>query len=84
MKISDKKKFIVRVIEILVIIATIILTPMAIKYATAVRGYDAVGGEYLIPLLAFLIIMLIESIYEAGEELKKAQQGGKHGKNHRR
>lgn len=84
MKISNKKKFVVRIVEILVIIATIIVTPMAIKYATAVRGYDAVGGEYLLLLLALLIIMLIESIYEANEEIKKAQQGGKHGKNQRR
>lgn len=75
----NKKKLIVRILELLVIIATIILTPMAIKYATEVRGYDAVGGEYLIPLLALLIIMIIESIYEASEEIKKVQQGGKNG-----
>lgn len=75
----NKKKFIIRILELLVIIATIILTPMAIKYATAVRGYEAVGGEYLLPLIALLIIMLIESIYEANEEIKKAQQGGKNG-----
>ena len=80
MKVSNKKKFIVRVIETIVIISTIIFTILAIKYATAVRGYDAVGGEYLLPLLALLIIMLIESIYEASEEVKKVQKGGKHGK----
>ena len=67
LKISNKKKFIVRVIEILVIIATIILTPIAIKYATAVRGYEAVGGEYLIPLLGLVIIMTIETVYEESE-----------------
>lgn len=76
----NKKKLIVRILELLIIIATVIVTPMAIKYATAVRGYDAVGGEYLLPLLALLIIMLIESIYEASEEVKKVQKGGKHGK----
>lgn len=70
MKISDKKKFIVRVIEILVIIVTIIVTPIAIKYATAVRGYEAVGGEYLIPLLALCIILIIETIYEVTEDEK--------------
>ncbi len=70
MKISDKKKFIVRVIEILVIIATIVLTPIAIKYANAVRGYEAVGGEYLIPLLGLVIIMIIETIYEESEAKK--------------
>ena len=70
MKISDKKKFIVRVIEILVIIATIILTPIAIKYATAVRGYEAVGGEYLLPIFALVIILIIETIYEESENKK--------------
>ena len=77
MKISDKKKFIVRAIEILVIIATIILTPIAIKYATAVRGYEAVGGEYLLPIFALVIILIIETIYEESEEKKR---GGKHEK----
>lgn len=70
MKISDKKKFIVRVIEILVIIVTIIVTPIAIKYATAVRGYEAVGGEYLLPIFALVIILIIETIYEESEAKK--------------
>lgn len=47
----NKKKLIVRILELLVIIATIITTILAIKYATAIRGYEAVGGEYLIPIL---------------------------------
>ena len=70
MKKINKKKLIVRILELLVIIATIILTPMAIKYATAVRGYEAVGGEYLIPLLALCIILIIETIYEVTEDEK--------------
>lgn len=82
MKRINKKKLIVRILELLVIIATIIFTILAIKYATAVRGYEAVGGEYLLPLISFFIIMLIESIYEATEKIKKykkVQQGGKNG-----
>ena len=66
-KINKKK---LRIIELVIIIATIILTPMAIKYATAVRGYEAVGGEYLIPLLALCIILIIETIYEVTEDEK--------------
>lgn len=66
----NKKKLIVRIIELLVIIATIILTPMAIKYATAVRGYEAVGGEYLLPIFALVIILIIETIYEVTEDKK--------------
>ena len=71
MKISDKKKFLVRAIEILVIIATIILTPIAIKYATTVRGYEAVGGEYFIPILGLAIILVLETILEESEVRKK-------------
>ena len=67
----NKKKFIIRILELLVIIATIILTPIAIKYATAVRGYEAVGGEYLIPLLGLVIILIIETIYEESKTKKK-------------
>lgn len=70
MKIINKKKFIVRILELLVIIATIITTPIAIKYATAVRGYEAVGEEYLIPLLGLVIIMVIETFYEESEAKK--------------
>lgn len=73
----NKKKLIVRILELAIIIATIILTPMAIKYATAVRGYEAVGGEYLLPILALVIILIIETIYEESEEKKR---GGKHGR----
>lgn len=70
MKIS-KVKLLVRIIEILIIVASIRLTPIAIKYANAARGYEAVGGEYLIPMFAFLIIILIETIIEMVEEIKK-------------
>lgn len=66
----NKKKFIIRILELLIIIATIILTPIAIKYATAVRGYEAVRGEYFIPLLGLVIIMIIETIYEESKQQK--------------
>ncbi len=67
----NKKKFIIRILELLVIIATIILTPIAIKYATATREYEAVGGEYFILLLGLVIIMIIETIYEESKTKKK-------------
>ena len=66
----NKKKFIVRILELVVILATIIFTILGIKYATAVRGYEAVGGEYLILLLGLVIIMVIETIYEEREAKK--------------
>lgn len=71
MKIVNKKKFIVRIIEILIIIATIVLTILAINYANKIRGYSAMGGEYLIPILGLLIILVIETVYEESEEKKK-------------
>ena len=71
MKIIDKKKFIVRIIEILIIIATIVLTIISINYATKIRGYEALGGEYLIPILGLLLILIIETIHEESEEKKK-------------
>lgn len=70
MKIINKKKFIVRIIELLVIIATIILTVKAIAYATAIRGYKAYGGEYLVPVLGLIIILVLESILEESENKK--------------
>ena len=74
----NKKKLIVRIIELIIIIATIIVTPLAIKYATAVRGYKGIGGEYLIPIMSLLAILVIEDIYQASEEKKeKENKNGK-------
>lgn len=64
MKIINKKKFITRIIDLVIIIATTILTPMAINYANAWRGYKGFGGEYLLPILGLLAILIIETIYE--------------------
>lgn len=77
MKIINKKKFIIRILELLVLIGTIILTPAAIKYANSLRNYKAFGGEYLIPILGLIIIMIIETIFE---ESQKSKRGGKHAK----
>lgn len=77
MKISDKKKFIVRVIEIAIIIATIIFTILAISYANKIRGYEAYGGEYLIPIVGLLIVLLIEDTYQESEKKKRRAKHGK-------
>lgn len=71
LRIKNKKKLIVRIIELLVIIATIILTIVAINYATRLRGHKAYGGEYCIPLLGGIAIMVIEEIYQESENKKK-------------
>ncbi len=77
MKIVNKKKFLVRILEIVVFIGTIILTILAINYANKVRGHIAYGGEYLIPIGGLLIILVIETIYEESESKKR---GGKNGR----
>lgn len=77
MKIANKKKFLVRILEIAIFIGTIILTILAINYANKIRGHIAYGGEYLIPIGGLLIILVIETIYEESESKKR---GGKHEK----
>lgn len=74
MRIVNKKKFISRIIEILIIIVTIILTIKSIAYATALRGYETFGGEYLIPLLGLITIMIIETILEESENKKHGKR----------
>lgn len=69
MKISNKKKFIVRIIEAVITVATTIVTLISIDYATKIRGYVAIGGEYLIPIFGLLIILLLEE-YLGNEEKK--------------
>lgn len=77
MKIVNKKKFVVRILEILVIIGTIILTILSINYANKLRGYQAYGGEYLIPVLGLLVVLVIETTYEESEENKRRRKHGK-------
>ena len=70
MKIKNKGKFISRIIELLIIVGTIIITPKAIYYANAWRGYKGYGGEYLIPVLGLIAILIIETILEEREVRK--------------
>lgn len=64
MKITNKKKFIVRILELITIIATIILTIVSIKYANIIRGYKAFGGEYLVPVFGLIIVLVLESFLD--------------------
>ncbi len=77
MKRINKAKLIIRILELLTIIGTIILMPIAIKYATATRGYKAVGGEYLLPILALVIVLILETILEEIEDYKKERKNGR-------
>lgn len=64
MRIKNNKKFIVRILELITIIATIILTIVSIKYAIRIRGYKAFGGEYLIPVFGLIIVLVLESFLD--------------------
>lgn len=64
MKITNKKKFIVRILELITIIATIILTIVSIKYANRIGGYKAFGGEYLVPVFGLIIVLVLESFLD--------------------
>lgn len=77
MKTINKKKFLVRILEILVIIGTVILTILSINYANKLRGHQAYGGEYLIPVLGLIVIIIIETIYEESEKDKRSKKHGK-------
>lgn len=71
MRIINRKKFIARISDLIILILTIILTPKAIDYANAWRGYKGFGGEYLLPLIGLLIVLLVDSFYEINELNKK-------------
>lgn len=70
-KVTNKKKFIVRTIEIIIVLATIILTVWAIKYANQVRGYKGFGGELLLPIISLMIILILEEYLESEEKNEK-------------
>ena len=72
MKIINKKKFLIRILELIVIIA--ILTILAIHYATKIRGHKAYGGEYLIPILGGILVTIIEDAYQDSEKDKKGKK----------
>lgn len=77
MQIGNKKKFIARVIEIIIFILSIILTPIAIIYANKIRGHTAYGGEWLIPIFGLILILIIETIYEESEKKNENRKSNK-------
>mgnify|MGYP001101995506 CR=1 FL=1 len=58
-----------RILEILIIIAIIKITPIAINYANEIRHYKAFGGEYLIPILGLLTVFGIETEIDIKKQL---------------
>lgn len=68
MRIVDKKKFKARILELIVIVVTIILTIVAINTANKIRGHQAYGGEYLVPVFGLLIVTIIEDTYQSSKK----------------
>ena len=81
MKPETKIKLKVRVAQAGVIIATGILTKVAIHYAFIERGYKAIGGEYLIPIIGLLVVVIIEDAYKKSEKRRKQKRGKSKSKN---
>ena len=77
MKPKIKKKVAVRTMQAVVIIASVILTKVAINYTYTLRGYDAVGGEYFVPILGLFVVWIIEELYQYSERRRK-QKHAKH------
>lgn len=77
MKIVNRKKFTTRILELITILGTIILTPISINYANSFRGYQSYGGEYLVPVLGLIVILIIETLYEESEKKKGDKKNGR-------
>lgn len=60
-----------RIVYLLIILTSIVITPYAIKYATSIRGYRAYGGEYLIPILGWIIATIFYEICKEINHRKK-------------
>lgn len=65
------KKLMTNVIKISI---TVVLTILAFKYAKIERGYNAFGGETLIPPLCWIVLFLAPKM---AKEIKKAKGGNK-------
>lgn len=65
----------VRIIQILIIMITIIVTKWAIDYTTTRRGYEAIGGEYTILIFGLLSVLIIEDVYQEYEKRRKLKYG---------
>lgn len=63
------RKILINTIKLTV---TAILTVLAFKYAKIERGYNAFGGEVLIPPLCWIVLYLTPKM---AKEIKKAKGG---------
>jgi len=61
-------------INITKLAATTVLTVLAFRYAKIERGYNAFGGEVLIPPLCWIVLFLAP---EMAKEIKKAKGGNR-------
>ena len=60
MKIANKRKFRLRLIEIMILVATILITTISIAYTNEARINQAIGGECLIPIIGLIAVLNLE------------------------
>lgn len=60
-----------RILETIILIVSIIITPIVVNFANELRGYKAFGSEYLIPIFGLLTVFSIETVIDIKNELKK-------------
>ncbi len=61
------KKLMINITKISI---TVVLTILAFKYAKIERGYNAVGGEALIPFLCWIVLYLAPKMAKECRKLK--------------
>ena len=66
-----------KIVYLLIILSSIVLTPRAVQYATNIRGYKAFGGEYLIPILGWIIATIFYEICKEIYRRKKIKSRSK-------
>lgn len=73
-KLKNKVKFEVRLLQLFVSGITALLIKIAVHYAFLQRGYKAIGGEYLIVILGFFVVVFIENSYRKYERRKQKHE----------
>jgi len=60
-----------KIVYLLIILFSIIITPHVVEYATSIRGYKAYGGEYLTPIFGWIIATVFYEICKEINHRKK-------------
>lgn len=61
-------------VYLFIMLFSIVATPYLVKYATSIRGYKAYGGEYLIPILGWIIATVYYDICKGIKNRKNRRE----------